>query len=432
MNDGIIEINTNDTDGMIASLSSLSGEISSVSPSDIICSCGEINSLCGGAISAAISKLNANSSDASSTIESNNSKIQEIVEDMINFDVIESDEPFSFEDIISYMSIREEKGHINRADEQFFIDAGYEVTDGIVTISGEDGTYSYDLSTNRLTLPNGEWLEVCYYIPDNWNANGESKLNTMNSFTCLAGQKELDVYSSTKSNDFCLDSVETNSILVMPSKKGQTCKGVKEIRDASYSFMSDKVIGATKFAQTFSKQELGCQNIIGGCSSGGGSALKIAAQGGDLYDTVVCINYAPLIEPYEKNKGLNGTDNNRLNEELVRNLNGKNLFFISSSSDPNISGGKSSYMGVGLPHILELCPDSDVYFVSNTTNKDFSYESDNYHRLDSDFWNEYAKGTCNAGVDKGVYSGHGAYHGLLHDLLTSGLMGRNSYNTSNV
>ena len=90
MNDGIIEINTNDTDGILASLSTLSGELSSISSGDINCSCGEINSLCGGAISAAISKLDSNNNDASSVLQSNNAKINEIVEDMYNYNFIKT------------------------------------------------------------------------------------------------------------------------------------------------------------------------------------------------------------------------------------------------------------------------------------------------------------------------------------------------------
>ena len=137
MDDGIIEINTNDTDGIIASLSTLSGELSSISSGDINCSCGEINALCGGDISAAINKIGTNLSEAFSCLTENNNKIKEIVDDMYILDIIDDENPFSFEDVISFMSQMEKSG-IHRADANFFVSAGYEVVDGVVTISGED------------------------------------------------------------------------------------------------------------------------------------------------------------------------------------------------------------------------------------------------------------------------------------------------------
>ncbi len=421
MNDGIIEINTNDTDGILASLSTLSGELSSISSGDINCSCGEINSLCGGAISAAISKLDSNNNDASSVLQSNNAKINEIVEDMYNFDVVTEGEPFSFEDVISFMS-KMESSSVHRADEQFFRDAGYEVVDGTVTISGEDGVYTYNIHTGELTLPNGSSLEVAYYVPDNYD-----DLSSLNTITCLAGQGEMDVFSTTGNNSFNLDKLKTNSILVCPSKKGQ--KGVN-LSKTSYSFMCEEVIGSTKFAKTFSRQQAGCQNIIGGCSSGGGSALNIAGQAGDLYDTVFCINYAPLVKGVnDGGKGKNGIDDNRMTEEVARNLNGKNLFFFSSSGDPNITDDGKSKMCSGIKLLLDYCPDSQIYVATNRNTNAFDFPNPNYHKLDSEFWNNYASNT-GVGVDKkGNYSGHGSYHGMFMDLINSSLMDRNVYNS---
>ena len=242
----------------------------------------------------------------------------------------------------------------------------------------------------------------------------------MNTITCLAGQGENDVDSPTGANSFHFDTLGSNSIIVCPSKRGQSAQGV-DIGKASYSFMASKVIYSTKFATLFSRQRPGCQNIIGGCSSGGGSALKIAAQGGDLYDTVFCINYAPLIAGQnDKGKGKNGADDNRLTEAEARALNGKNLIFFSSSSDPNIEGDRNSFMYTGINLLIDYCPDAQIYLATNRRGSTFrDIQGDNYHFLGEDFWRQFANGE---------YSGHGSYHGMFNDLINCGILGSNGYN----
>ena len=410
MNDEI-DYESEDIENLVTSFSSAIDKLNAIELSGLS-PCSYIGEQC----SSAISSVQASQGMAVQYLEGNTGPIIDILESMRLIDEM-GDGVFDFSDIILLMQMRKQGTRVFRVDEDFFRSQGWPVVDGLVTIEGPDGTYQYNIRDGRLINPDGTWLHVNYYILEN-----VEDISSLNTITCLAGQGESDVDSPTGANSFHLDSLGANSIIVCPSKSGQRAQGI-DISKASYSFMAQKVIDSTKFATLFSRQRPGCQNIIGGCSSGGGSALKIASQAGDLYDTVFCINYAPLIAgKNDKGKGRNGADDNRLTEAEAKALNGKNLLFFSSSSDPNIEGDRNSFMYTGLNLLIQYCTDAEIYLATNRRGSTFrDIQGDNYHFLGEEFWQSFADGD---------YSGHGSYHGMFKDLINSGVLGSNGYNTS--
>ena len=410
MNDEI-DYESEDVENLITSFSSAVDKLNTIELGGLS-TCSYIASQC----TSTINEVKSSQEKAAKYLESNTAPIKDILESMKLIDEM-GDGVFDFSDILLLLQMKKQGTKVYKADEEFFRKQGWPVDNGVVTITGPEGTYQYDIKNGRLINPDGTWLHVNYYIPENVD-----DISSLNTITCLAGQGERDVDSPTGANSFHLDSLGANSIIVCPSKSGQQAQGI-DIGKASYSFMAQKVINSTKFATLFSRQKPGCQNIIGGCSSGGGSALKIAAQAGDLYDTVFCINYAPLIAgKNDKGKGKNGADDNRLTEDEARALNGKNLLFFSSSSDPNIDGDRNSFMYTGINLLLQYCPDAEIYLATNRRGSAFrDIQGDNYHFLGEEFWQKFANGE---------YSGHGSYHGMFKDLINSGVLGRNGYNTS--
>lgn len=409
--DDEIDFESEDVENLVTSFSEVVDKLNAIDLTNLT-PCSYISNLCASTLNDVTNYQKM----ASAYLESNTIPIMDILENMKVIDEM-GDGVFDFSDIILLMQLKKQGTKVYKADEEFFRSQGWEVIDGVLTIDGPFGTYQYDIQNGKLFNPDGTWLHVNYYIPE--KIDDVSNLNTI---TCLAGQGEDDVDSPTGANSFHLDTLGANSIIVCPSKKGQMTQGIDNNK-ASYSFMSQQVINSTKFATMFSRQKPGCQNSIGGCSSGGGSALKIASQAGNLYDTVFCINYAPLIAgKNDRGKGINGADDNRLTEEQALDLNGKNLLFISSSSDPNIEGDHNSFMYTGLDLLLQSCPDAQIFLATNRKGSTFkNIQGNNYHYLGDEFWKEFAKEN---------YTGHGSYHGMFNDLINSGILGSNDYNTN--
>lgn len=322
-----------------------------------------------------------------------------------------TNDDIAFSELLGIYSMYKQTGSkVKEVDANVFIKAGYEVKNGIVSIVDSKGTkYEYNVSNGMLRDSNGNSLTVRYYLPSNY-----SDLSSLNTITCLGGQGEGSMYETTGSNSFYLNDISTNAILVIPKKKN---KSGTDINKASFSYMSSEVISGTKFATLFSMQNSNCQNSIIGCSSGGGSALKIAAQSGDLYDNVISVNYAAIFQG--DGKGINPGDDNRLTENEARNLNGKNLVFISTSADSNLKGERESYVYKGLNRILNYCPDADVTLMTNNTSRIYSnINNTNYHYFgkESDFWSH----------NLGNYAGHGDYHKVFRDIINSNILSVNN------
>lgn len=313
----------------------------------------------------------------------------------------------SFSELVSVCSMYKNTGSkIQLANANTFQKMGYDVKDGILSITAKDGTkYDYNTSSYQLTDSKGNHLPVRYYFPSTI-----SNVSTLSTITCLSGQAEGSMYETTGSNSFYLDDIKSNSILVVPKK---IKKNDVDVNKVSFSYMSDEVIAGTKFITTVTKQNSGVSNTIIGCSSGGGSSLKIAARSGDLYDNVISINYAPLF--VGDNKGVNPGDDNRLTIEEAKSLNDKNLVFISTKGDKNVEDGRNSVVYKGMTRLLDYCPNADVTMITNSEASAFSsFNNRNYHYFgkNSDYW----------ASNMGDYSGHGDYHKVYRDVINSGIL----------
>ena len=341
----------------------------------------------------------------------------EIINDMRRISMIDDSIGDAEFNDISYISsaYRSTGTTIRRADASFFRNAGYTVTNNVVEIDG----YSYNLTSGELTSPDGTEVTVRYYVPTNY-----SELSKLNTVTCLAGQREADIDTTTGDNSFFMNDISTNSILVVPSKS--TYDNENQKNTYSYASMSSGVIASTRFARTFSHQESGCTNTIIGCSNGGGSAMKIAGEAGELYDTVVCVNYAPFFigdnRGYVNDKGVI-RDDNRLTDSDIAGLSGKTILFISSSGDDNFSGGENSYFYRGVQRLIRSCPNTYIYLSTNGNKSSYNSlaaSNSNFIVLNDEFWNSTFTGS---------YSGHPSYHDMFRDVINSGILGRNNYNT---
>ena len=197
--------------------------------------------------------------------------------------------------------------------------------------------------------------------------------------------------------------------------------------------MGKKVSSATDFTNKLVNTNLNkCQNIITGGSEFGAKSLRIAANSGDLYQTVICVNNAVLVTG--QNSGDKGKERFRNLEELSK-LDYKNIIFISSKKDENIHmkynyaknhpfdenpnyDVRDCYLYSGLQLTLDNCPHSQVYFISNNDDKAFmEFNNSNYH-YGYNIWNQIASDD---------YDMHLKYHNILGDLCRSTLVSYNGY-----
>lgn len=326
------------------------------------------------------------------------SLILEIVSNASMIDADYNNDNKSWDDI--KIDVLSNRNGMRLADENFFISQGYKVENGVVTIDN----YKYDINKKTLYY-DGTSVKVEYYIP-----NSHPDISKANTITVLAQSAGKSISSDKSYGD--LKSYKTNSIIIVPVKDGNA--------QLSYvhNNMTEKVIESTKFAKVFAKQKSGCRNYISGCSSGGGSAFKIGAS--DIYDGVIPINTTPMIP------GVGGgyAVDRITEEELVAYAkSGKPILFINSDGDPNVEN-----VVMALKKIRSEYPGINVHWASNSRNS----KAAGY--IDSDCWNSFATNTTPDGTKNNIsdktheYYQHGAFHGMLFDILNSGLVDGNEYN----
>lgn len=305
---------------------------------------------------------------------------------------------YSFDDI-GNLSKKIDGKRVHVADKAFFEQCGCTVNGNIVTV----GEYTYDLKSHILSA-NGVKVKTLFYIPE--GITNYSHVNTLTTFS--------DISSDTKSS----------AILV---SLGQV-DGLK----------TSQVSMATKFINKVAGTDLTkCQNTITGGSRFGARSLKIAAETGDLYQSIICVNNAVIV------KGVNGRGSGKEAFDSVSDLaklNGKNIYMVSSKEDPNLimyngktefdkigngfsddSDIRQCYVYTGLELLAKYCPNANVYMITNSNNiylKEFS--ASNYH---------YAPGLWDSIANNPSYAYHKTYNNILHDMCESGLVGCNGYNS---
>ncbi len=324
----------------------------------------------------------------------------EIIDDSI---VYESSD--SFDNIKGILSLYRTTGSkIKLADASFFDKCPN------ATIKGNKVTYSnftYDLKTNILTNnkkgSNQLKMHVKYYVPTNIN-----NVSSLNTITCLGGESNKSLEMIVNNN------TASNSIVIFPTKKAAKGCYTRDMTKNDYD-----VALSTVFIKGAINQSKSARNTIIGGSSGGASALRIAAAD-EAYDTVICVNNALLVR--DKN-AIKGTKEQFTSLDELSGLNGKTVYFISSRSDPNMdmcASGNSgwtqasrlerSYLYTGLELLVNNCPDSQVYMITNRDSSAFSkINAPNYH-YSPNYWTECFGSGNN-------YAAHGTYSKIIGDFL---------------
>ena len=224
-----------------------------------------------------------------------------------------------------------------------------------------------------------EPLKATIYLPS--SATDYSNLNTYTFF-------EQDGYEGT------IKGMDGNAIGI------EVIKNKDDKNKQIYPWDKYEEIGyMTKFVNKVADTKLKdgkCQNIVGGDSAYGTFAMKVASYHNQkdedgkrdpLYNTVYCINNAIIA------KGINNSKNNKqqMTQKEVENLDGLNVYFISSAGDPNLVKNKKktnynsddnckfneSYEYTGLVYLLATCPNTKVYMLYPPEEAYYAHNSDN-------------------------------------------------------
>lgn len=338
--------------------------------------------------------------------------VQDIDNEIANINL----DKFDFNDIWALAYNRKTGSNLKVADLDFFKQNKDCIINGDEVTFIKDGkTYKYNLSTKLLKV-NGESVKVGFFVPS--HANDYSKLNTFTYFTA-------DGYENIAGNP-------SNAIVIRFSKNDVQSTDNR----GNHKFGKRAMVPeATKFMNGVAKTNLNnCQNIIGGDSLYGAESLKLAASNGDLYKTVYCVNNAILVT------GKNATRGEKVqfgSIDELKGLEGKNIYFISATGDPNFdhcakngSGWKScgyneGYVFTGLDLVAKNCPSANVFLVYSKTGKSGIIK--HYNSLDKKYANVHYlsdKWNCFAKKD---YQTHGDGNRIMPDLISSVVTGYNAY-----
>lgn len=336
--------------------------------------------------------------------------------------VIDADDSIENQDVVadSFASIWATAHNINLsklvpADTSFFAqnpDCKIEGTK--VTFKKDGNTYTYDLKTKRFTMNGSGINNVGIYVPS--GATDYSKLNTFTYFVA-------DGYDNTT-------KYPSNAIVVRILKT--------TVQSDGKFTKATEVAGATKFVNGVAKTDkTNCQNVIGGDSVFGAYSLKLAATNGNLYNTVYCVNNCALVT------GMNATRGSKAQFATLddlKKLDGKNIYFISATGDPNLAshyGSKGamtpcsynqSYTYTGAEIVAKYCPKANVYAVYGGTEAKEGIKK-LYRHLDGKYSNfTYLENDWNNMV-KGNYHSHSDGAKLMSDLVGAVPTNFNNYNT---
>ena len=219
-------------------------------------------------------------------------------------------------------------------------------------------SYKYDTNGHLTYVGNEYVFDATIYAPQ--NATDYSKLNTYTYFL------ENDTNSNKKENEKYVNEInnyDTNCVVIRILKpKGDFNK-------------YDETTGITKMVNKVANTDLEndhCRNIIAGDSAFGAHVLKIAAsEGKDVYNTVICINNAVIVD------GVNGKAGQKTgfdSLEDLKGLDGKEIYFISANGDPNVNcnygkngavmascSAEDSYLCTGIDNLCQQCPNARIH-----------------------------------------------------------------------
>ncbi len=319
-------------------------------------------------------------------------KIQSVIEtdNSIKFDGFKNP---SFKDIWEATH----KLNLNKlvpADASFFAqNPDCKINGNLVTYSKDGNTYTYDLKTKKFTCNGSVINKLGIYVPS--GVTDYSKLNTFTYFV----QDNFDKTTQYPSNAIVIRVLKTT------------------VQSGGKFNKHTEVVGATRFINGVARTDRNnCQNIIGGDSVYGAHSLKLAASNGNLYDTIYCVNNGALVTGENAKKG---EKEQFASLADLKKLNGKNIYFISATGDPNLAscyGSKGamtpcsfdqSYTYRGAELVARYCPNAKVYAVYGGTEakpgiqnlyRNLDRRYNNFTYLENE-WNNMVKGNYHSHTD---------------------------------
>ncbi len=282
-----------------------------------------------------------------------------------------------------------------------------------------DNTYKYNIQDKKFYVNDKEFggiIHIC--IPE-----GVSDYSKLNTITMLNGKEKNGQSEHNATVQNRAETFEGNSIVISFENGDMTFN--------PSNGNADNVAAITKLVNHAANTDLSkCQNIITGGSRLGAKSLRIAAQTGDIYQTVVCVNNAILVNG--ENSPGSGKESFASLEEL-QGLNGKNIYFISTRNDSNIYKDRyhnqgidrtnipNAYLYTGIELAIENCPDSQIYLVENTGREEFKeLTGPNFHYR-PDWWSVITNDSENK------YDEHLYYKNILRDICSNNFGGYNEY-----
>ena len=313
--------------------------------------------------------------------------------------IIENLDKISLDSVIDYTNTSQTV----LADRSFFENAckgkdGWHIDGDVVYMIVDGKECKYDMTRhmfsngdtfiNEYGNPQEVELESYFYLPKDMSKSGDfSQLRNLNTYTFFSSDQEQ--YRHT------VEDRETNSINMMVIKQDPF--------NERYGTLTSLTKACNEAVNTNLKK---CHNSIGGDSIYGAHSLKIAANSGDLYDTVYCVDNAAIVDNLN---GKAGTKEQFKDLEELSGLNGKNIFFINTSGDDNYSYGvkkkkdkdgneyiydayalvgtkdyvseeevKNSFTYTGIELVAETCPDAKIHILYQAEDAERGYQTENF------------------------------------------------------
>ena len=328
----VYEADTNGLDGIVTHCFSISSGISGAT----IAIPGPMQKHAGG-----IEGALAGKSKITSVLNDFKREILRIAKGALEYDDISDASDIDWGDLRNIIYDRNKNSEMVEADENFFVKCGYEVKNGIASIevdeNGKKKKYEYNLSTKTLTIDGAGSIPVTIYYPK--NATDLSKLNTYTYFTMKhtneSDKVKYDKYIDDPTmNGGNSEAFKGNAIVLKINKQDVS------ISKGNNMFLTEEgkalVPETTKFVNAVAGTKLKdnqCRNIIGGDSKFGAYSLCFAADNGDLYQTVYCVNNAFCVT----GENIKGSNKTQITKEQLKNLAGKDIYMIYASGDDNQS-----------------------------------------------------------------------------------------------
>lgn len=298
---------------------------------------------------------------------------------------------------------------LHKAKIDFFAQHGCKI-DGDNAIYEDDKIeYTFDVKKSSLSVRDKKTgvvssVKVDYLIPE-----GTANYGNLSTVTYIV------------SDQFKTDnqSFSSDAILILPVYNEKKHKDNKSLMINDFSNATEFI---NKVVGTDVKKN---KNTVMGSSKYGALALQTAAKS-DTYNAVVCVNNALIV--MDEN-GVSAGKEKFSNYDDVYGLDGKDIYFISTSNDPNTEKmGKGSncwmdckdirdsYFYTGIKLLLEKCPNAHVHVITNSKEENAFLElARKYSNYDysPDYWNKFYLGN---------YHGHNDYGKVVKNIVSSSLL----------